>query len=73
VVQAQVRAAFELSADQVERLVARLSAYTGKQVRLEVQLDRSLRGGMIARVGDTVFDGSLATQLERLHQRLVGT
>lgn len=73
VVRGQVRSTVELSAEQVERLRARLAAYTGKEVRLEVQVDESLRGGLVARIGDTVFDGSLAAQLERLHQRLVGT
>ena len=73
VVRGQVRSAIELSADQVERLRARLAAYTGKEVRLEVQVDETLRGGLVARIGDTVFDGSLDVQLERLRQRLVGT
>ena len=73
VVRGQVRSAVELNAEQVERLSARLAAYTGKEVRLEVQVDESLRGGLVARIGDTVFDGSLDAQLERLRQRLVGT
>jgi F-type H+-transporting ATPase subunit delta len=73
VVSAQVRSAAELSQEQRERLRARLAAYTGKQVRLEVRVDGSLRGGLVARVGDVVFDGSVNMHLERLRRRLVGT
>jgi F-type H+-transporting ATPase subunit delta len=72
VVTAEVRCAIQLSSDQVERLQERLSAHTGGRVRVEFQLDTGLQGGIIARIGDTVYDGSVETQLERLHRRLVG-
>ncbi len=69
---AQVRSAVELSPEQEERLRAKLAAHTGKQVRLRARVDRDLKGGLIARVGDTVFDGSLAAYLESLRRRLAG-
>ena len=69
---AEVRSAVALSAEQAEQLRTRLSACTGKQIHLQVRIDEALGGGLIARVGDTVFDGSLNTQLERLHRQLVG-
>ncbi|MEW6751741.1 MAG: ATP synthase F1 subunit delta [Candidatus Latescibacterota bacterium] len=72
IVRAQVRSALELSAEQEGRLGERLSAFTGKRVRLHVQVDGSLRGGLVARVGDVVFDGTVASQLERLRRRLMG-
>ena len=72
VVSAEVRAAVELSPEQRQRLQERLEQYTGKTVRLEARVDASVRGGVVARVGDTVFDGSVNTHLERLRQRLVG-
>jgi len=72
VVRAEVRSAVELSEEQAERLRERLAAYTGKKVRLQVQVDGSLRGGLVARVGDTIFDGSLEAHLERLHRQLRG-
>jgi F-type H+-transporting ATPase subunit delta len=72
VVTAEVRCATQLSSDQVERLQERLSAHTGGRVRVEFHLDTGLQGGIIARIGDTVYDGSVETQLERLHRRLVG-
>jgi F-type H+-transporting ATPase subunit delta len=73
IVRVEVRSAVELSERQADQLRERLMAYTGRQVRLRTRVDGSLRGGLVAKVGDTVFDGSLATQLERLRRRLVGT
>ena len=72
VVGAEVRTAVELSPEQRQRLQDRLERYTGRSVRLETQVDASVRGGVIARVGDTVFDGSINTHLDRLRQRLAG-
>ncbi|MDA0335242.1 MAG: ATP synthase F1 subunit delta [bacterium] len=69
---AEVRSAVELSAEQIKRLQERLSAHTGSRVHVEVHVDAGLRGGIIARIGDTVFDGSVETQLARLHRRLAG-
>jgi F-type H+-transporting ATPase subunit delta len=53
-------------------LRTRLAAYVGKEIRLQVRVDQGLKGGVVARVGDLVLDGSMATQLERLHKRLAG-
>lgn len=72
VVSAEVVSAVALTEDQQERLRGRLATYTGKQVRLQSQVDPSLRGGVVAKVGDTVFDGSLNTHLERLRRHLGG-
>lgn len=69
---AEVRCAAELTGEQINRLQERLSAHTGSRVQVEVQVDSGLRGGIIARIGDTVFDGSVETQLARLHRRLAG-
>jgi F-type H+-transporting ATPase subunit delta len=69
---AQVRSAVALSVQQVEQLQQRLSAHTGGNVHVDVAVDDSLRGGLIARIGDTVFDGTIETQLARLHRRLIG-
>jgi F-type H+-transporting ATPase subunit delta len=53
-----------------ERLVAALSRRTGRQVSVEVAVDPDLIGGVVAQVGDLVFDGSLRTQLEQLRTNL---
>ena len=72
ILSAEVVSAVELSDEQQGRLAERLADYTGKQIRLHARVDSTLRGGLVARVGDTVFDGSLNTHLERLRRRLVG-
>ena len=72
ILSAEVVSAVELDGEQQKRLAERLAVYTGKQIRLHARVDSTLRGGLVARVGDTVFDGSLDTHLKRLRRRLVG-
>lgn len=72
IISAEVRSAVALSEEQCQRLRERLAHRSGRTVRLDVQVDPSLRGGAIVRVGDTVFDGSVNTYLERLQARLAG-
>ena len=73
VISAEVRSAVPLGEDQIGRLRRRLAEISGKEVRLHVEVDPAIRGGAVARIGDTVYDGSVATYLERLHRHLVGT
>ena len=54
-----------------DRLRRALSQRTGREVRLEVEVDPSLIGGAVAQVGDLVFDGSLRTQLSALRATLM--
>ena len=72
ILSAEVVSAVELNDEQKKRVAERLALYTGKQIRLHARADSTLRGGLVARVGDTVFDGSLNTHLERLRRRLIG-
>ena len=67
---AQLAVAAPLSSEQEARLIAKLSTHSGKQVKLETTVDRRLKAGFVVRLGDRVFDGTLATQLDRLRQRL---
>jgi F-type H+-transporting ATPase subunit delta len=62
----EVRAAVPLDAAQVERLGAALSKATGKNVAVKAIVDPSVVGGVIARVGDLVIDGSVRHKLELL-------
>ncbi len=59
-----------VSDEQVERLRRVLSERTGLDVQLEVQVDSNLLGGVVAKVGDLVFDGSLRSQLNQLRANL---
>lgn len=63
---AEVRSAVELTSDQRERLAKALNAATGKQVSLQVIVDPSIVGGIVAQVDDTVIDGSVRRRLEQL-------
>ena len=67
---AEVVSAGPLRDDQVERIRLALSARTGAEVEVSVRFDPSLLGGVIAKVGDLVFDGSLRTQLHQLRANL---
>ena len=67
---AQVTSAVTLSDAQQASLVQQLSDYSGAEVRLELSEDTAIKGGIIVRLGDTVFDGSVATQLQRLRSLL---
>lgn len=69
-VTAEVVSATPLDERRRDRLRRALSARTGFEVRLEVELDESLIGGAIARVGDLVFDGSIRAQLDQLRANL---
>lgn len=71
VVRAEVTSAIPLGPDRVEALRSGLAQATGRQVQLEVRVDPSIVGGAVARIGSTVYDGSVTTQLEKLRERLV--
>ena len=63
---AEVRSAIALTDDQTARLATALGQATGKEVEVKVIVDPSIRGGIIAQVGDTVIDGSVRRRLEQL-------
>ena len=65
---AEVRSAIELSDDQTTRLAAALGKATGKNVEVKVVVDPSVLGGLVARVGDTVIDGSVRHRLDQLKE-----
>ncbi len=70
---AKVKTAQPLTAEQQARLARALSARAGRAVELEIELDASLVGGLVAQLGDTVYDGSLKTQLTQLRSSLLGS
>ena len=67
---AEVRTAVELTEDEVVRLTAALDRATGKQVEVKTVIDPSIIGGVFARVGDTVIDGSVRHRLDEVRQEL---
>ncbi len=62
-IRAQVVTAAELPEDRYQRIKAALGRLTGRQVVIEKEVDPSLIGGVLARVGSVVYDGSIRTQL----------
>ncbi len=64
--QVDVSSAGELNPGQEQALTQRLAAMTGKNIRLNLKIDRDLVGGLVVRVGSTVFDGSVRGQLDAL-------
>jgi len=64
-----LRAAVELSKDQQASISRKFEEMTKKKIRIAFSVDKQLKGGFVARVGDTVFDGSLQRQLELLRER----
>jgi F-type H+-transporting ATPase subunit delta len=69
-VAADIRSAQELTESQRQAIAEQVSRLSGKQARLKFSIDPSLIGGVVARVGSTVYDGSVRGQLERLRTRL---
>jgi F-type H+-transporting ATPase subunit delta len=70
VVRARITSALELEPRQRDEVVARLQALTGKKVRMEVFVDPSLVGGLVAQVGSTIYDGSIRQQLQAFRNNL---
>jgi len=60
----------ELTEAQRTAVTAELERLTGKRIRMRVATDASLIGGVTARIGSTVYDGSVRGQLESLERRL---
>ena len=67
---AEVRSAMPLDDDQRTRLAEALGKATGKKVSVKVIVDPSVLGGLVARVGDTVIDGSVRHRLTQLKAAL---
>ena len=70
-VRAEVTSAQELAPGTLDRVRRSLEQRTGKKVIVNAKVDAELIGGLVARVGDLVLDGSVRTQLEDLRTRLV--
>lgn len=70
VVPATVTTAVELPGDVRQRVTAALERLAGHRVRLTLLVDPALVGGAVSQIGSTVFDGSVRTQINRLHRRM---
>ncbi|MDX1420888.1 MAG: F0F1 ATP synthase subunit delta [Rubricoccaceae bacterium] len=69
-VQADVKTARPLGYDETQQLEKALAKRTGKQVRLRMEVDPDLIGGLVVRIGDQVYDRSVRHQLKTLREQL---
>ena len=69
-VRVSVKTAFPLSAELVQKLQDGLAKQTGKQVDITIVEDRSLLCGIVVRVGDTLYDNCIKTQLNNIRNLL---
>ena len=67
---AEVRTAVPLDDGLREVVIGRIGASTGKTVRLVEVVDTGLVGGMVIRIGDTIFDGSVSNQINKLSRKV---
>lgn len=72
IVSAEIISARPLSEAEKSEFKKNLARLTGKKVNLNFDIDENIIGGVVTRVGSTVYDGSVRTQLENLKQQLIG-
>ena len=70
VVRAEVTTASTLDPGRADVIRQSLAALTGRTVQLATKIDPAIVGGLIARIGSTVYDGSVTRQLEKMKERL---
>jgi F-type H+-transporting ATPase subunit delta len=70
VAEAEIVSAMELNPWQKTELLQTLEQQTGKKIQPKYSLEPGLLGGALVRIGDTVYDGSVRTQLQHMRERL---
>jgi len=71
VIQAEVTTAAPLDAANADAIRKRLQGATGRQVSMTTKVDPALIGGLVARIGGTVYDGSVSARLAKMRERLL--
>ena len=59
----------ELEPFQIERLTAALQSATGRRIQVKIVIDPTVMGGLVAKVGDTVLDGSVQNRFTELREQ----
>jgi F-type H+-transporting ATPase subunit delta len=70
VVRAEITSAEPLDRDRADAIAKKFASVTGKQVAMTTRVDKNIIGGVVARVGSTVYDASIATQLKKMRDKL---
>jgi F-type H+-transporting ATPase subunit delta len=71
-VTASITSARQLGDAEKAELQANLEKLTGKRIKANFETDENIIGGVITRIGSTVYDGSVKTKLEELKQQMIG-
>ena len=69
---ATVTTARPVAADTQQKLNEKLGTMTGKKVRIDFATDPEIIGGLVTRIGSTVYDGSVRSQLQQIKERMTG-
>jgi F-type H+-transporting ATPase subunit delta len=72
VIRAEVTTATPLAATQAETIERQLTHATGRTVTMQMRVDPGIIGGLVAKLGSTVYDGSITRQLQKMKHKLVG-
>jgi F-type H+-transporting ATPase subunit delta len=73
VVRAEITTAVPLAPEREAALQGKLTALTGRKVLMQTSTSPDILGGVVARIGSTVYDGSVRRQLEKMRERLAGS
>ena len=68
---AEIISVRDLGAEERRRLENQVAEVAGKQLRVRYSLDSKLMGGVVVKVGSTIYDGSVRGQLQRMKEQLV--
>jgi F-type H+-transporting ATPase subunit delta len=71
IVRAEVHTAMPLPEEYFERLQRELERITGRRVALDRKLDATLVCGVVVRVGDTIYDGSLSARIRQMKEKML--
>ena len=73
VIRAEITTTTALAADKVKAIEASLARASGRTVTLEAKVDPQIIGGVVTRLGSTIYDGSVTRQLQRMKEKLSWT
>src|SRR5947209_11218873 len=73
IAETQVSSARELTPEEKQSLEKQMAAITGKVVRATYSRDPHMLGGVIVRIGSTIYDGSVRGQLQRIKQQIAAS
>jgi F-type H+-transporting ATPase subunit delta len=73
VIRAEITTTGPLAADRVKAIEASLARASGRTVTLSAKVDPAIIGGVVTRIGSTIYDGSVTRQLQRMKEKLSWT